>query len=502
MKRYLTLILFLALGTLLTQGFQCASPEMTTGNLALQNGEYVKAETSYEKELSKNPKNAEAWLKLYEAKMKLNKFEDAIKCVGEGGKYAIEPLLQKKAQILGYQTWVSCYNNAIGFINLYAKNKNKSVADSAIAQLKYAQLIRPENPEFVRLQGRMYEDLGDTVNFELKYKKYIEMYEKEMQFTKERQMFLNMSRNDVIAKIGNPVKSLGMRFPESDSTLTDLYKVSGDNVYLSFTEKPKGSFILDGFKINPPDYLMDDEKFQLIPFNIGPIASLAQMYFNKKDYKKSAEYVLLITQIDPNNVDANSFLIQIFDIQGKKEDALKQIGELVKTNPQNKFYLAQYGEIYFKMDSLDQAIIQYEKALVIDKNFSVVQRNVGACYKNKAVNIQKAQQDKKQSDPKYKPNIDEFLPLLNKSAAYFEKAKASMEYKNDFRVMVELANLYSVLDEKTKLNLVIADLERLESDIPIEVKEQYYLGLVKIYGDLKQNEKMRHALEEADKYKK
>ncbi|MGA2298471.1 MAG: tetratricopeptide repeat protein, partial [FCB group bacterium] len=433
MKRLLILFGFLVIGTLLTQGFQCASPEMTTAKLAIDHHDWPKAEQSLDKELARNPKNAEAWIEMHKVKLQLGQLEGAANAIVNAENSSSEPLQKQQIYLLEYQFWVNCYNEGINFFNQFGKTKSKSFADSSLQRFRIAAIVRPENPDFLRLQGRVYEEIGDTVNAINLYDKYLQLYEDETAFSKKKSIYLNMARTDILKLLGTPVKSYGSKDSQGDSLITDLIKVDGKDIYLSFYEKGKEGFVLDGWRVGVPRNLTESESFQPLQFNIGPMASLSQIYFIRKDYKKAKDYIQIITQLDPNNVDANSFLIQIYDIQGKKGEALNSMKELVESNPTNKYYLAQYGEIFFKMDSLDQAITQYERALKIDPNFPVVLRNVAACYKNKAVIIQKEQQDKKQNDPKYKANLDEYLPYLNKSVKYFESARQTKEYKNDFR---------------------------------------------------------------------
>jgi hypothetical protein len=52
-KKLFYLAIFLIIGTFLMQGFQCASPELTTAKLAAQNKDWQKAKQYLEKELEK-----------------------------------------------------------------------------------------------------------------------------------------------------------------------------------------------------------------------------------------------------------------------------------------------------------------------------------------------------------------------------------------------------------------------------------------------------------------
>jgi hypothetical protein len=65
------------------------------------------------------------------------------------------------------------------------------------------------------------------------------------------------------------------------------------------------------------------------------------------------------------------------------------------------------------------------------------------------------------------------------------------EFANDFQVMGELANIYTVLDQANELKQILNKLEAVESSVPKNKRDQYYLILMKIYGDLKESQKLQ-----------
>jgi tetratricopeptide (TPR) repeat protein len=293
----------------------------------------------------------------------------------------------------------------------------------------------------------------------------------------------------------------------------------GRDIYLYYSMDEKGIFILEGWRVNPPADWIDTEKKQYTTLNIGPFATLAENYFNKatevrdnpdldsadkveginQNLTKAREYTKLITSLDPTNVDANRFLVQLYESQGKTEEALGEIGNLVKKEPDNKFYLAQYGEIFMRLNKYDEAIREYQKALKIDPDFCDVLRNIAAAYKNKAVAIVQKQQDKKIEDKNYEENPDEYRPLLLESEKYFKKSRSCQKYRNDLNVLSELANLYNALEMKDELDDIVVSLERLEHAIADDEKEVYWLKMCKILSDMK-SPKADRACEEAKKF--
>ncbi len=499
MKKHLFSLILLIAGALLFQSFQCASPEFTTGKLAMRNRDYVKAEASLKKELAKNPKNVEARLLLAQALVKLNKWKDAAENLNEVEKNAVENKWKYEAAIEKYRLWANSYNIAISYVNKYQTQKKPELLDTALNFMNVAVLVRPKNPENYRVIGRIYDNLGQKDKAIENYKAYLEKLGKEIDFAKKHKIYLYMDRDKALEILGKPVLTKGTK-DYGDSTLTDLYSIDKKDVYLFYSMNEKKRFILEGWTVDPPKNWLPGEQSQWTPINIYPIATLADIYFQKKDMAKAKRYTKIVTTIDPTNVSANRFLIQIYLAEGKKDEAMKEIANLIKTDPNNKFYRAQYGDLNFAVKNYDEAIKQYKKALEIDPDFCDAARNLGASLKNKAVEIINAQEDRKDKDKNYKGEPEKYMPLLKESAKYFEKSRTCDKYKNDIIVLGELANIYLVTNEKSKLDLIIDDLERLEPTIPDNQKETYWLQLCKIFSTLKIKDKQEKACGEANKY--
>jgi len=86
LKKILSLLFFLILGALLTEGFQCASPELTTAKLAIRNKEWKKAEMNLESAVAKNSKENEAWILLAQVKEELGKYEEEANIIKQASK--------------------------------------------------------------------------------------------------------------------------------------------------------------------------------------------------------------------------------------------------------------------------------------------------------------------------------------------------------------------------------------------------------------------------------
>ncbi len=499
MKKLFYLAIFLIIGTLLMQGFQCASPEMTTAKLAARNKDWQKAKQFLEKELEKNQANGEAWIMLVETNLELKLLDEATTAILTGEKYITGKELVDRIPYTKYSVFAACYNNGIEYLESYIKDKKNDDFTKSINSFNNCLKLRPKNPEIYRFLGMAYEAKEDIPNTNLNYNKFADMLKNEVALAKEKGLNIMMERTETFKNLGKPIKSIGFKIgdeKDNDSLMLDAYDYQGKELLVYSVKEGNNPFIVEGWRIDLPKDLTEQERVQPFAFSTSPYFSLAQNYFENKEWNLALENVFSILYLDPKNTDANTALILIYDSQGKKDESLKYIQELVKKNPDNPSYLVQYADLLQQLEKFDESILQYEKALKIDPKNDNALRNVASAYKNKVLVIQKSQQDKLSKDQNYKPNPDEYLPLLKKSAEYFEQCRKSMKFSRDFEVLGELGEIYTFTKDDDKQQYIIAELEALEQTIPIEKLERYYYVLLRLYDRIEGGSKESAKIQE------
>ncbi|MGB9913416.1 MAG: tetratricopeptide repeat protein, partial [Candidatus Kapaibacteriota bacterium] len=303
-------------------------------------------------------------------------------------------------------------------------------------------------------------------------------------------IYTKMPREDFIAKVGKPKNTKGIRFsPQSDSILIDQFDLKGKEVYVYSNDK-LGFFTIFGWRVNPPKHWPTNEKEQPTELNTTPFAVLAQTYFNRHDYEKTVDYIKKILLLEPDNTEANAFLINIYQLENKQNEAIEFAKTLIAKDPKNKLYHAIYGDILLQLGKYDDAITEYEKALAIDPNYDLAIRNCAAAYKNKVAVIQKRQLEEN------KINEKEYINDLEKSANLFERAKKTPRFTNDFEIYKDLAEIYFVMNKQDNLKQTVAEMEALDATVRDEDKEQYYLALLKIYSSFLKDEKKTKSIQE------
>jgi predicted Zn-dependent protease len=501
-KKFLTLFTFLIVGSFLMQGFQCASPEMTTAKVAYGRKDFDKAESSLEKEISKNPNNGEAHLMMAEIKRMKNDFKDAALEIKEAKSKKTDPKIANNIIVFEYNLWIDCFNGAIELLN-NAKDPQK--INKAIETIEAGLTVRPEMANFYNLLGSAYLMKGDTAKYLESNNKYVELVSQELDFAREKSIYYGMTRSEVLSALGTPKESHGFKYSKEakDSNITDTYSINGKDVFTFYNNtKDPNTFVISGWRVNPPKSWSEPERTQSFSVSTAVFADLASYYFEHKDYANSLKQVRNITLLDPSNSDANSFMVQIYELQGNKDEAVKSTRELVAKNPNNKNFRAQLGDILLRLNKYDEAIENYSAALKLDPDFKDVMRNLAVAYKNKAVLIQNEEFKKYEANKDYKLNSELYFPWLKKAAESFEQLRKYPELANEFDILGELAEIYNVVGEKDKVAPILSKLEGIESSIPNESKERYYLILLSIYDKMDSPDKLKRVQEELEKLKK
>lgn len=490
MKKIALSILMLLVGSIAFQGFQCASRNMTTAKVAFNNRDYDKSIEYLKMELAANPNNGEAYVYLTEIYMTKQEFVLAAESANKALKSNIDETQKNTMKIRINQIWVEAYNDGVESYSKYLETKQQSHIDKAMAYFDLGISIRPEITDFYNFKGSAYEVIGDTLKAMQQYEIFVEKSMKDITFAKANGLYYDMTRRAVNDKLGKPKNSQVKPSSTRDTSITDHYVINDKDLFL-FYDQDKANFMLKGWRFDPPMDRLEVERSQRFNMNTTPIRALAQLHYVRKEFDASLKYIQLFAQIEPTNPEANTSLVALYQELGKTDDALKSVDELTKSDPKNKYAWAQYGDLLQNMSRYQESIDKYEKALEIDPTYEFVLRNIASAYKNLAGDVQRKQQDKIEADSKYKPDYEEYFPHLRKSAEYFSRAMKTPEFANDFQVMGELANIYTVLDQANELKQILNKLEAVESSVPKNKRDQYYLILMKIYGDLKESQKLQ-----------
>jgi len=500
-KKLILMLVALLIGAFSFQSFQCASKNLTTAKVAYTQKDYNKAIDYLNKEIQLNPNNAEAYAILAD----IYKEQGDYKLAAENAKKALELAktedLRKREESLIQTIWIECYNNGINLFNTY-NGKNKEVLDDANKFFDIGLMVRPNILDFYKFKGMIAELKGDTLKSVEYYKAYVDGLKSSLQIAQEKGFFLGMPREKLLRAIGEkPINTITKKTEAFDTNFVDIFKINNKELYTFSNANDDGIKELVYWNYDPNPNLPNEEKMMQFSISLDPFSALAQYYYFNKNYDKAFEYIDQITKLNPNNQEALRSKLALYQEMGKTDVALNEAESLVKTDPNNESNWAQLGDLYQNLKRYDDAIKAYEKALEINPNYDIVLRNAGSAYKNKASVIQKEQQDRADREKAYKPNPEEYFPLLRKSAEYFTKALNTPKYNTDFIVMGELANIYMVTGQNAELNRITKTLEGINPLIENKDKERYYLILLNIYSFTKDTAKLREIEDKLNKLK-
>lgn len=491
-----TIVLGSVLCTLtLLQSFQCASPNMTNGRESYRKKDYSNTIKLMQLEVEKNPQNAEAWYYLGAAQRNINDYQSAVTSMTKALDNAQDLPIKKDILIEQYNLWVAIYNEAASLTTSIQLGKSKD-AKQLSNLVNMCITLRPEDYNVYSWLGGAYEMIADTSSALTTYSKFMDADASALQFAKSKSVYMKQSREDVLSKLGKPIKTKGFKSGK-DSIVYDLFTVGNDKVHILSEEQKNKTFAVQGWKINLPTNRAEGEAERAYTMDIAPYTATTNIYYRKKDFNKALEFIEKATILTPDDPQISNFKLQIYDNLGRSNEVLKTLEELVKAEPNNKVVLTQYASGLSKAKKQDEAIKYYEKALSIDPNYDIALYNIAAEYKNKASEIQKTEKEKREKDAKYKENESMYFPILSKSAEYFSRYKNLPEHRRDFSLLVQLSNIYEVTRDITKLKLTIADLESIEPEH--KTNPTYYEIMGGIYLRQGQKDKSKNAYDTADK---
>lgn len=500
MKRITSMILFLILGALITQGFQCSSREMATAKQKLSIKEYDDAEVAINQELAKNPANDEAKVVLFDILlaqkknkgMETQKLEEISNMIQKYEPTLINPVFKEKFQARVYTLWTEAYESANKeYSKFVKKNKNKKPLKKAIKELETAILIRPEIASSYEFMGRLYAGQGKMDKALEYYNMYMDVLGADFEFAKENGFALYSKRTPVIKGFGTAIKKNinASNSPEVDSLYNEQYKVNGKDVYLYSVKRKGEEAKIIGWRVNPPKFWPEYEKSILLTITDNPLREIVASYYDKKEYATALDYAKKLMELTPNADDVRPLLIELYQ-QTKQLDALlAEINILLEKNPNDAKAHSYLGDVYRLNEDFDKSIEAYKKAVELDESLVNASLNLAAAYQNKAVKIAKDEQRKADLDDKYEVNVNSYYPLLKDALKYYELAIKAPEFAKDFEIHAAIINIYWALEDEAQMNKFLAILESFENDIPESQKFKYYSELYKLYGKIGNEEK-------------
>lgn len=493
MNRPWLLYIALALSVILLQGFQCASSNVTSAKRSMQKQEWQGAKESLVKAVAENPNDCEALMLLGDVannigddSLMLASYQAAQRCEGTDGK------LRSEISVRMFNAWVVAYNAGITAYNTYATHPgDKAPLKIAADRLYSAIKLKPASTEPMALLGIVLEADGDTIQAYKAYDNWWQVEKPGFDVIRDKKLTLGSTRQQVLDILGKPSETRTDSLAQSGVLYKDKFDVGGRFLYMfSANGSANTPPVLEGWTYNPPSELSEGELWRSKVTTMAPLKAMAFINYGLGKKAQALELCNALLGVKPTDQELVPLRTQLLQDLGQTDVVVKELEQLIRTNPEQLTYRIQYASLLTGLNRSSEANEQYQIVLTKEPQNGTALYGLAANYKNIAGSKQRLELDKMDKDRKYQPNQD-YLKDLEKSAGYFEQLRKLPQYKTDIVVLEQLANVYEVTKEKSKLRELISEMEALEAQNADN--KTYYQIMEGIYGRNNMIEKMKAA---------
>ncbi|RPI02819.1 MAG: tetratricopeptide repeat protein [Ignavibacteriae bacterium] len=456
MKSNLFYLLFaVLLAGLLTLGFQCGSPEFTGAKVQEQNKNYAEAVKLLEKEVQKNPANAEAWFRLGRIRgMQLNDVDGMNQAFQECEKVSKE-FSSDITALRGYY-WVQ-------FINSGVSNKNRATKDSmqfydkAVADYLTAAKLRPDTSITYLYIAAAYKGKGDIANEIAYMTKVWEMdHDKEVYKSVGRiyvQQGLDKKEEFRAANAEQLKIQKNLKDVDKGSYKSDVTRILGpaDSQKKDKKNPKKEDWIYNQYSLS---LTFDGDRVVNRKFDKPFVAKIdSTKYFEAADeFNKAVNIFEAVKAANPKDNENLNLLLQAYYEASRTVEATKAFKQAVVNEPENKMNHYILGLLYRSVDDYDGAIAEFTEAIRLDPQFTDAFYDLGATYYNWGVKIKRAAQEKGEENDEYKAKFHAALPWME---------KVTVIKPDDAKIWETLGTIYALLGQTDKATKALDEADKI-----------------------------------------
>lgn len=382
MKRVVIILSLLAMVFGFT-AFQCASTEITSAKLYIQQDNYEKAKEALLKEVEKNPNSDEGYYLLGFITGEEGNFVEMVdyfeKSLAVSNKFQTEISRDRNYY------WADNFNKGVGFFNrgtqATSEDSTKMYFDNSIERFQNAILIQPDSVDTYKNLTFAYINAGRTEEAIEPLKNLIEKEQSADSYAMIGEIYINQGQQLLSshASTGNAQDSLNAvgKFEEAIKYLQqgrELHPNNGDILlYLSnaYINANKLDVAMDTFK----EGVQQEPDNKYYRYNYGVLLLEAKDYENAEgQFKKAIE-------LDPEYVNAVYNLAATYvrwgsdirdeevanetgteEYKAKFEQALPHLEKYVNLNPEDAQIWELLGRVYANLGMEEESQQAFEKA--------------------------------------------------------------------------------------------------------------------------------------------
>ena len=476
-------------------GFQCASSQMNTAQLAIKNGEFDRAGAALEEEVALRPDNAKAWYMLgvvrSEQKQHRSMKDAFIKALehaaSETGEITESETLDIRLRI--NNSWGDLWGSARQLI--YTSEDY----DKAIAILDDAEYVMPGMPIILDMKADAYLGKKDREEANSNYIDYVELVRSDIEKGVNKGLYLGMGREQVLSTLGTP----DAPFDPDRFFYADQYKTSGLSVYYISGESADKPSEVKGWKYY--DY-SQPEVFPYVDywFSGYPLFNVALNDYVAGNYDDALELLLLTEKVAPTLEEVSSLMSKIYLATNRMEEAkallLRKIGE----KPRNTKNRITYAILLHNEDNYSEAISVLDGALEYERDESSEEYqdiifNLGAFSKNWGVQLEREVANRSSVTDKQR---DEYEAKYRDALKYFSRLRSVRGNTEEYELLTEIGNLHALLGDAEGLRNTIKKFEKLQSNQTIAGEAKFWAVLGDFYSYIGNEKKAKEAETKAE----
>ena len=462
-------------------GFQCASSQMNTAELALKSNNYAKAATALEEEVSLRPDNGRAWYLLGVARYETGAFrtmKDAFikakeHAASQTGK--VEPREMLDMEFKMFNSWAQLYDSAtiVGYKDAdYAKG---------LALLDDAEYILPKMPAVVEVKSNLLLRQKNRDQANKLYGEYVRLVRGDIEKGVKDGLSLGMTRNSVQVALGKPT----LAYNPDRFQFTDQYP-SGLSVYYTAAKSKEDDAKVQGWKY----YGTGDAPYLNYWLSSDPLFNAALDDYANKRYDEALELLRLIEQFDPALEEVGSLIGQIYIATNRTDEAKALLVRKIQEDPNNPKLRITYSVLLHDAKEYGEAVKVLQEALKLDldkseKDYQDILYNLGAFYKNWAVKLENeatgSSAQREEYEAKYRESLNYFTQLR------------SVQGEVEYELLAEMGNLHALLGNKQGLKDVVKEFEGLKGNEAMKNDAGFWRVLSDLYSYLGEADKSAEA---------